>query len=144
MSEHVDPQLQVAATEHVANDAAHHAPLTSPEAVIEQLKLLLEQPDNADRSALDACRSAYYRFHNDAVAKAREQFLAEGGEEADFVAPEQPLEAEYKQLLANIKVRRAELAEKAEAERQANLERKLAIIEQIKGFAADAEQIDKN
>ena len=144
MSEHVDPQLQVAATEHVANDAAHHAPLTSPEAVIEQLKLLLEQPDNADRSALDACRSAYYRFHNEAVAKAREQFLAEGGEEADFVAPEQPLEAEYKQLLANIKVRRAELAEKAEAERQANLERKLAIIEQIKGFAADAEQIDKN
>ena len=144
MSEHVDPQLQVAATEHVANDAAHHAPLTSPEAVIEQLKLLLEQPDNADRSALDACRSAYYRFHNDAVAKAREQFLAEGGEEADFVAPEQPLEAEYKQLLANIKVRRAELAEKAEAERQANLERKLAIIEHIKGFAADAEQIDKN
>ena len=144
MSEHVDPQLQVAATEHVANDAAHHAPLTSPEAVIEQLKLLLEQPDNADRNALDACRSAYYRLHNEAVAKAREQFLAEGGEEADFVAPEQPLEAEYKQLLANIKVRRAEMAEKAEAERQANLARKLAIIEQIKGFAADAEQIDKN
>ena len=51
MSEHVDPQLQVAATEHVANDAAHHAPLTSPEAVIEQLKLLLEQPDNADQAA---------------------------------------------------------------------------------------------
>ncbi len=144
MSEHVDPQLQVAATEHVANDAASNAPLTSPEAVIAQLKLLLEQPDNADRSALDACRSAYYRLHNEAVAKAREQFLAEGGEEADFVAPEQPLEAEYKQLLANIKVRRAEMAEKAEAERQANLARKLAIIEQIKGFAADAEQIDKN
>ena len=144
MSEHVDPQLQVAATEHVANDAASNAPLTSPEAVIAQLKLLLEQPDNADRNALDACRSAYYRLHNEAVAKAREQFLAEGGEEADFVAPEQPLEAEYKQLLANIKVRRAEMAEKAEAEHQANLARKLAIIEQIKGFAADAEQIDKN
>ena len=112
--------------------------------MIAQLKLLLEQPDNADRNALDACRSAYYRLHNEAVAKAREQFLAEGGEEADFVAPEQPLEAEYKQLLANIKVRRAEMAEKAEAERQANLARKLAIIEQIKGFAADAEQIDKN
>ena len=165
MSEHVDPQLQVAATEHVANDAAasttpvaetpaeataevntivHPIELTSPEAVIAQLKLLLEQPDNADRNALDACRSAYYRLHNEAVAKAREQFLAEGGEEADFVAPEQPLEAEYKQLLANIKVRRAEMAEKAEAERQANLARKFAIIEQIKGFAADAEQIDKN
>ena len=109
MSEHVDPQLQVAATDHVANDtaetattaasapavtteeattAAQNADLTTPEAVIAQLKLLLEQPE--------------------------------------------------------IKVRRAEMAEKAEAERQANLARKLAIIEQIKGFAADAEQIDKN
>ena len=165
MSEHVDPQLQVAATDHVANDAAEtattaasapadtteeattaaqNADLTTPEAVIAQLKLLLEQPETADRTALDACRSAYYRLHNEAVAKAREQFVADGGDESEFVAPDQPLEAEYKQLLSEIKVRRAEMAEKAEAERQANLARKLAIIEQIKGFAADAEQIDKN
>ena len=165
MSEHVDPQLQVAATDHVANDtaetattaasapavtteeattAAQNADLTTPEAVIAQLKLLLEQPETADRTALDACRSAYYRLHNEAVAKAREQFVADGGDESEFVAPDQPLEAEYKQLLSEIKVRRAEMAEKAEAERQANLARKLAIIEQIKGFAADAEQIDKN
>ena len=61
MSEHVDPQLQVAATDHVANDtaetattaasapavtteeattAAQNADLTTPEAVIAQLKLL--------------------------------------------------------------------------------------------------------
>ena len=105
---------------------------------------MLEQPETADRTALDACRSAYYRLHNEAVAKAREQFVADGGDESEFVAPDQPLEAEYKQLLSEIKVRRAEMAEKAEAERQANLARKLAIIEQIKGFAADAEQIDKN
>ena len=165
MSEHVDPQLQVGATDHVANDTAEtattaasapavtteeattatqNADLTTPEAVIAQLKLLLEQPETADRTALDACRSAYYRLHNEAVAKAREQFVADGGDESEFVAPDQPLEAEYKQLLSEIKVRRAEMAEKAEAERQANLARKLAIIEQIKGFAADAEQIDKN
>lgn len=165
MSEQVDPQLNVAAPEHVANDApiaandnaetpaaevavaqtaAEKVDLSSPEAVIARLKVLLQQPEKADRIALDACRSAYYRFHNETIAKAREAFLTDGGEEADFVPPAQPLEATYKQLLADIKARRAAEAEKAEAERQANLARKLNIIEQIKAFAADAETIDKN
>ena len=165
MSEQVDPQLQVAAPEHVANDVTE-APTTavevaantqedntsasaapkfaSQEEVMAHLKTLLESPETADRTVLEACKSNFYRFHNEIIAKARQQFVAEGHEEADFVAPKLPLEEEFKQLLADIKVRRAEIAAKAEAERQANLARKLDIIEKIKELAADAELIDKN
>lgn len=165
MSEQVDPQLQVAAPEHVANDVAE-APTTavevaantqenntsasaapkfaSQEEVMAHLKTLLESPETADRTVLEACKSNFYRFHNEIIAKARQQFVAEGHEEADFVAPKLPLEEEFKQLLADIKVRRAEIAAKAEAERQANLARKLEIIEKLKELAADAELIDKN
>lgn len=165
MSEQVDPQLQVAATEHVANDVTE-APTTavevaantqenntsapaapkfaSQEEVMAHLKTLLESPETADRTVLEACKSNFYRFHNEIIAKARQQFVAEGHEEADFVAPKLPLEEEFKQLLADIKVRRAEIAAKAEAERQANLARKLEIIEKLKELAADAELIDKN
>ena len=165
MSEQVDPQLQVAAPEHVANDVTE-APTTavevaantqedntsasaalkfaSQEEVMAHLKTLLESPETADRTVLEACKSNFYRFHNEIIAKARQQFVAEGHEEADFVAPQLPLEEEFKQLLADIKVRRAEIAAKAEAERQANLARKLEIIEKIKELATDAELIDKN
>lgn len=165
MSEQVDPQLQVAAPEHVANDVAE-APTTavevaantqenntsasaapkfaSQEEVMAHLKTLLESPETADRTVLEACKSNFYRFHNEIIAKARQQFVAEGHKEADFVAPKLPVEEEFKQLLADIKVRRAEIAAKAEAERQANLARKLEIIEKIKELAADAELIDKN
>lgn len=165
MSEQVDPQLQVAAPEHVANDVTE-APTTavevaantqedntsasaapkfaSQEEVMAHLKTLLESPETADRTVLEACKSNFYRFHNEIIAKARQQFVAEGYEEADFVAPKLPLEEEFKQLLADIKVRRAEIAAKAEAERQANLARKLEIIEKLKKLAADAELIDKN
>ena len=165
MSEQVDPQLQVAAPEHVANDVAE-APTTavevaantqenntsasaapkfaSQEEVMAHLKTLLESPETADRTVLEACKSNFYRFHNEIITKARQQFVAEGHEEADFVAPKLPLEEEFKQLLADIKVRRAEIAAKAEAERQANLARKLEIIEKLKELAADAELIDKN
>lgn len=165
MSEQVDPQLQVAAPEHVANDvteaptaavevaantqedntSASAAPkFASQEEVVAHLKTLLESPETADRTVLEACKSNFYRFHNEIIAKARQQFVAEGHEEADFVAPKLPLEEEFKQLLADIKVRRAEIAAKAEAERQANLARKLEIIEKLKELAADAELIDKN
>lgn len=165
MSEQVDPQLQVAAPEHVANDvtetpttavevaanaqedntSASAAPkFASQEEVMAHLKTLLESPETADRTVLEACKSNFYRFHNEIIAKARQQFVAEGHEEADFVAPKLPLEEEFKQLLADIKVRRAEIAAKAEAERQANLARKLEIIEKLKELAADAELIDKN
>lgn len=165
MSEQVDPQLQVAAPEHVANDVAE-APTTavevaantqenntsasaapkfaSQEEVMAHLKTLLESPETADRTVLEACKSNFYRFHNEIITKARQQFVAEGHEEADFVAPKLPLEEEFKQLLADIKVRRAEIAAQAEAERQANLARKLEIIEKLKELAADAELIDKN
>lgn len=165
MSEQVDPQLQVAAPEHVANDVTE-APTTavevaantqedntstsaapkfaSQEEVMAHLKTLLESPETADRTVLEACKSNFYRFHNEIIAKARQQFVAEGHEEADFVAPKLPLEEEFKQLLADIKVRRAEIAAQAEAERQANLARKLEIIEKLKELAADAELIDKN
>ena len=165
MSEQVDPQLQVAAPEHVANDVTE-APTTavevaantqedntsasaapkfaSQEEVMAHLKTLLESPETADRTVLEACKSNFYRFHNEIIAKARQQFVAEGHKEADFVAPKLPLEEEFKQLLADIKVRRAEIAAKAEAERQANLARKLEIIEKLKELAADAELIDKN
>lgn len=165
MSEQVDPQLQVAAPEHVANDvteaptaavevaantqedntSASAAPkFASQEEVMAHLKTLLESPETADRTVLEACKSNFYRFHNEIIAKDRQQFVAEGHKEADFVAPKLPLEEEFKQLLADIKVRRAEIAAKAEAERQANLARKLEIIEKIKELAADAELIDKN
>ena len=165
MSEQVDPQLQVAAPEHVANDvtetpttavevaantqedntSASAAPkFASQEEVMAHLKTLLESPETADRTVLEACKSNFYRFHNEIIAKVRQQFVAEGHEEADFVTPKLPLEEQFKQLLADIKVRRAEIAAKAEAERQANLARKLKIIEKLKELAADAELIDKN
>lgn len=169
MSELEDPQLNVAAPESIAPDATHNtsnntdvAPtsaepsadntantatpvaLNTQEAVIAQLKVLAAAPETADRSALNACNAAFYRLHNEAVAQARAQFVAEGGNEKDFVPSPSPLETEYKTLLTSIKEKRAQQAAQAEAERQANLQRKLDIIAQIKAFATDAGNVDKH
>ena len=62
----------------------------------------------------------------------------------DFVPENDPLEVEFKELMAVIKEKRAAQAAEVEAERQANLEKKLAIIEKIKEMVANPDSIDKN
>ena len=69
--------------------------------------------------------------------------MAEGGKAEDFVPPVDPDEQEYKRLVASVKEVRAKVAAEAEAARQANLEKKLALIDELKQMVAQPEEIDK-
>ena len=103
----------------------------------------VEQPATADRAILDRLRNVFYRLHNDEILKAREAFVAEGGNAEEFVPAADPDEQEYKRLVASVKEVRAKVAAEAEATRQANLQHKLDIIEEIKQMVAQPEDIDK-
>ena len=117
-------------------------PATKAE-VLTLLRQYVEQPATADRAMLDRLRNVFYRLHNDEILKAREAFVAEGGNAEDFVPAADPDEQEYKRLVASVKEVRAKVAAEAEATRQANLQRKLDIIEEIKQMVAQPEDIDK-
>lgn len=117
-------------------------PTTKAE-VLAQLRRYVEQPATSDRAILDRLRNVFYRLHNDEILKAREAFVAEGGNAEDFVPAADPDEQEYKRLVASVKEVRAKVAAEAEAARQANLQHKLDIIEEIKQMVAQPEDIDK-
>ena len=117
-------------------------PATKAE-VLTLLRQYVEQPATADRAMLDRLRNVFYRLHNDEILKAREAFVADGGNAEDFVPASDPDEQEYKRLVASVKEVRAKVAAEAEATRQANLQHKLDIIEEIKQMVAQPEEIDK-
>ena len=117
-------------------------PTTKAE-VLTLLRQYVEQPETSDRAILDRLRNVFYRLHNDEIAKAREAFVTEGGKAEDFVPPVDPDEQEYKRLVASVKEVRAKVAAEAEAARQANLEKKLALIDELKQMVAQPEEIDK-
>ena len=117
-------------------------PATKAE-VLTLLRQYVEQPATADRAMLDRLRNVFYRLHNDEILKAREAFVADGGNAKDFVPASDPDEQEYKRLVASVKEVRAKVAAEAEATRQANLQHKLDIIEEIKQMVAQPEEIDK-
>lgn len=139
-----DVPVETAEAENTPSESTDKIPTPTTKAeVLAQLRQYVEQPATADRAILDRLRNVFYRLHNDEILKAREAFVAEGGNAEDFVPAADPDEQEYKRLVASVKEVRAKVAAEAEATRQANLQHKLDIIEEIKQMVAQPEDIDK-
>ena len=139
-----DVPVETSEAENTPSESTDKIPTPTTKAeVLAQLRRYVEQPATSDRAVLDRLRNVFYRLHNDEILKAREAFVAEGGNAEDFVPAADPDEQEYKRLVASVKEVRAKVAAEAEAARQANLQRKLDIIEEIKQMVAQPEDIDK-
>lgn len=119
------------------------APSTKAEVIV-RLKEYLQEGEAADRSVTDQLKSAFFRIRNEEIAAARQAFIEAGGKSEDFEPVADAEEMEFKNLMNTIKEQRAKAAAEAEAERQSNLERKLAIIDQIKEMTNCGEDIDKH
>lgn len=139
-----DFPVETAEAENTPSESTDKIPTPTTKAeVLTLLHQYVEQPATADRAILDRLRNVFYRLHNDEILKAREAFVAEGGNAEEFVPAADPDEQEYKRLVASVKEVRAKVAAEAEATRQANLQHKLDIIEEIKQMVAQPEDIDK-
>ena len=100
---------------------------TTRQELIEELKGLLEQDVMAVKDQVDHIKTQFYTAADNAGVPS---------EEAVEEAPAQdPLEEEFKQLLAQYKAKRAEIAAAMAKEQAENLSRKQAILEKMKTLA---------
>jgi hypothetical protein len=118
-------------------------PLLSIEEIIVKLREMALSED-LQRKEMDELKSQFYRSIRNETAEQKAKFLANGGEEIDFVPEELPLYTEGKELLAKIKEKRAQIQAREEAEKEQNVAKKLAIIEQIKQLTENPGQEDFN
>ncbi|MBZ4657210.1 MAG: hypothetical protein JG771_346 [Methermicoccus sp.] len=118
-------------------------PLLSIEEIVSKLRELASSED-LQRKEMDELKSQFYRSIRNETAEQKAKFLANGGEEIDFVPEELPLYTEGKELLAKIKEKRAQIQAREEAEKEQNVAKKLAIIEQIKQLTENPGQEDFN
>ena len=113
------------------------------EEIVQRLRDL-HASEKLKRKDVEESKSQFYRSLRNEIEKQKQHFLSEGGEEIDFVASEPEVYVEGKELLQKIKEKRAELAAKEEAEKEKNVARKLAIIEQVKALTESQGQEDFN
>ena len=96
--------------------------------VIERLKELAQDAENADKQELDVLKQTFYKLHKAEQEAARKAFVEAGGEESAFVPQPDNLEEEYKTVMAEIKRKRNALYAEQERLKEENLQKKQEII----------------
>ena len=107
------------------------------------LRDVAERPIEEVRDDVAAIKAAFFALRREETAREKEAFLANGNDEADFTAKEDPDENDLKELLNVLKERRTEFNAALEATREANLEKKRQIITLINEIANDPDNINR-
>ena len=117
--------------------------LLTVDEIVQKLRELLEA-ERPQRKDIDEYKNQFYRTLRNEIEGQKQAFLSTGGEEIDFVANESALFIEGKELLQKIREKRSAITAMEEAEKEKNVARKLAIIEQVKQLTQNQGQEDFN
>jgi hypothetical protein len=111
--------------------------------LVEMMRQMATRPIEEVKDEVQAIKAAFFALRHEEIAKEKEEFLANGNEESDFTAKEDPEENVLKELLNVLKERRSEYNAAQEANREANLEKKRQIIALINEIANDPDNINR-
>ncbi|WP_313381854.1 DUF349 domain-containing protein [Proteiniphilum saccharofermentans] len=113
------------------------------EEIVRNLRDLLTS-ESPKRKDVDEYKNQFYRSLRNETESQKQEFLSKGGEEIDFIGKEPEIYTEGKELIQKIKEKRADILAKEDAEKEKNVARKLAIIEQVKVLTETQGQEDFN
>ena len=116
----------------------------SMQEVLERVKEIAHSDDTPNKEELDHLKTAFYKIlFTEREAKTKE-YLENGGEPDKFVLLPDETEEAFKAEMQIIKEKRAKIFLEQEAEKQANLQKKLEIIEKIKAMAISPEEANNS
>ncbi len=111
--------------------------------VVERLKELATSDEEVTRQELDSLKSNFYRIHHQEADAAYKKFIEEGGNAEEYTPAPNLEEADFKEQMAILREKRAATAAAQEQEREANYEKKLGIIEEIKKLTENPDEINR-
>ncbi|WP_046744554.1 DUF349 domain-containing protein [Kordia zhangzhouensis] len=150
--EHKDAVNEV--HESVAEDAEdesanerHEIPLLdyhsmSMEALVDELeKLVKNEKVQAIREHVEGIKSEFKEKYNEVLEQRKEEFLADGGNSIDFQFS-LPVKGRFNVMYNEYRSKRSEYYKNLEKDLNANLDRRLALIEELKGLLNIEENIN--
>lgn len=138
-----DPEV-IATEEIEASEPMSEYSSMSKAELVAALEALVEKPVEEIKREENAIKMAFYQIRKEELDKEKEAFLAKGNEEAAFAPREDEDEAKLKELLNQIKEKRAAHNAAIEEARAKNLEAKQAIIDEIRAISGDADNVNKH
>ena len=112
--------------------------------VVERLKEIAASDEAPAKDEIDLLKTVFYKLHiAEREARLKEYIDGGGNPETYQVVPDQDEET-FKAQMAVIREKRAQIMQQQEAEKQANLKKKLEIIEKIKAMATSPDEAGKS
>lgn len=112
--------------------------------VVERLKEIAASDEAPVKDEIDLLKTVFYKLHiAEREARLKKYIDGGGNPETYQVVPDQDEET-FKAQMAVIREKRAQIMQQQEAEKQANLEKKLEIIEKIKAMATSPDEAGKS
>lgn len=147
-AEEIAAEKDVPVTEDVQAEDATNVQLSgnqnlTKEEIVTKLQELSGLENTPGRFDVDNLKQNFYKLKSVENEALKQAFLDEGGLEADFVAPVDPIEEQFKVLLNNIKEKRAKALANEEHIREDNLQKKLDIIESIRKLTESTDDFNK-
>ncbi|MDE5975993.1 MAG: DUF349 domain-containing protein, partial [Muribaculaceae bacterium] len=115
--------------------------MSKPE-LIAALKEILESGNLEAHKDVALIKQVFYTIQNREITAEMEEYIAEGNAPENFSSTPDEAEAEMKTLLAEFREKRNAYLEAKEEERKNNLQKKQAIVAELKTLAEDIDSIN--
>ena len=106
-------------------------------------QLINDHPVETIINAVEEIKSAFYKQYRADYQEAREKFIEQGGLPENFAFADGHQETTFKELYSQFRDKKAAYNQKIAAEREANQNKRLEIIEKIKNLINNEESINK-
>ena len=133
-----------AAEEKQATEAAPAKIYKNKKEIIERLKEIVANDETPSKDEIDHLKTIFYKMHIAEREANMKAYIDGGGDPETYqIVPDEDEET-FKAEMSVIREKRARIFQQLEAEKQANLEKKLDIIEKIKAMATSPEEANKS
>lgn len=112
--------------------------------IVERVREIAHSDEAPKKEEVDALKALFYKMLSDEREADQKAFLEAGGDPSKYQAFPDNDEETFKAEMGLIKEKRAKLFLEQENQKQENLKRKLAIIEEVKGMITSPEQANKS
>ena len=137
-------EIETAETEQATEETNEERALPQTmEEVVARAKELAQSEELAGKAELDMLKVMFYKIHNADLQQAQQAFIEAGGEAEKFMPQINPLEPEFRAYMQILREKRAAAQEEMEKQKEANLQRKLAILERIQQLASTPEEANQ-
>ncbi|MDR3262656.1 MAG: DUF349 domain-containing protein [Tannerella sp.] len=117
--------------------------MLSKQEILDELKEIVTHTEQTVREQVDKLKQAYYRITQAESDELKRVFIENGGEEADFEAPEDTTAPLLKELLATYKQKRTLLHEQEERTKEENYTKKLQLIDRLQALVESQDDFNK-